>query len=112
MWNEIQEYTNGKTPVLIEFYTAWCAPCKLLGLILDEVKKDLDEQIIIKKIDIDQDKITTINFDSAYQIMGTPTMMLFKEGKLMWKHAGVLFKDDLIEKIKPYLEKEEKNTYA
>lgn len=104
MWNEINQLTDGKTPVLIEFYTAWCAPCKMLGKILDDVQSDLGDQIIIKKVDIDEDKITTINFDSTYQIMGTPTMMLFKEGKLLWKHAGVLFKDDLLKRIEPYLE--------
>lgn len=103
MMQDILEYTNSETPVLIEFYTAWCAPCKMLGKILDEVQMDLGDKIIIKKVDIDEDKITTINFDSTYQIMGTPTMLLFKDGKLLWRHAGVLFKDDLLERISPFL---------
>lgn len=103
MINETKEFTKTNTPVLIEFYTAWCAPCKMLGKILDEVQDDLGDKIIIKKVDIDEDKITTINYDSAYQIMGTPTMLLFKDGKLVWRHAGVLFKDDLLERISPYI---------
>lgn len=103
MWEELKEYTESSTPVLIEFYTSWCAPCKMLGKILDEVQEELGDQILIKKVDIDEDKITTINFDSTYQIMGTPTMLLFKEGKLLWRHAGVMFKDDLVNKINPYL---------
>lgn len=103
MMQDILKYTNSETPVLIEFYTAWCAPCKMLGEILDQVQMDLGDKIIIKKVDIDEDKITTINFDSTYQIMGTPTMLLFKDGKLLWRHAGVLFKDDLLERISPYL---------
>ncbi|MDD3772721.1 MAG: thioredoxin family protein [Weeksellaceae bacterium] len=107
MWQEIQKYTKSKTPVLIEFYTAWCAPCKLLGTILDEIEKEMGDRLIIKKIDIDEDKMTTIHFDSTYQIMGTPTMMLFKDGKLLWRHAGVLFKDDLLKKIQPFIEEEE-----
>jgi thioredoxin 1 len=104
MWEDIKQYTDSKTPVLIEFYTAWCAPCKMLGAILDNIQEELGDQIIVKKVDIDEDKITTINFDSAYQIMGTPSMMLFKEGQLLWKHAGVMFKDDLLKKLEPYLE--------
>lgn len=104
MWEEINQHTNSETPTLIEFYTAWCAPCKLLGKILDEVKEELGEKINIMKVDIDEDKVTTINFDSTYQIMGTPTMLFFKEGKLLWKHPGVLFKDDLMNRITPYLE--------
>ena len=103
MWEEIKKYTDSKTPVLIEFYTADCAPCKMLGAILDNIQEELGDQINVKKVDIDQDKITTINFDSTYQIMGTPSMMLFKEGQLLWKHAGVLFKDDLLKKLEPHL---------
>lgn len=101
--NEIQNIIEGKTPVLVDFYTANCGPCKILNHILNELGDELDNRIKILKIDIDKEKATTINFDSTYQIMGTPTMLLFKEGKLVWRYAGVLFKDDLLEKIEPYI---------
>lgn len=105
MFDEIKKYTNADTPFLIEFFTAWCGPCKILGKILDEIQDELGEKIYIKKVDINKDKITTINFDSAYQINGTPTMLLFKERKLVWRHSGVLFKDELLKEISPFIEK-------
>ncbi len=104
MWNEINEITNGETPVLIEFHTDTCSLCTMLARILDEIQAELgEEKIKVVKINIDQDKITTIHFDSTYQIMGVPTMMLFKQGKLLWKYPGVLFKEDLLKKLDVYL---------
>ena len=101
MMFELQNMINSNKPVLIDFYTQNCGPCNL--------KQDLGDKIEIVKVDIDKEKATTINFDSAYQIMGTPTMLLFKDGKLVWKYAGVLFKDDLLDRIGNYINKSEDN---
>lgn len=99
----IQNIIKGERPVLIDFYTDGCGPCKILDLVLDEVKEELGDKIEILKVDIDREKAMTINFDSTYQIMGTPTMLLFKDGKLIWRYSGVLFKDDLIDRIEQFL---------
>lgn len=103
MWKEINEITQSKTPTLIEFYTSNCSLCTMLGRILEEVQSELGEEIQVKRINIDEEKVTTIHFDSTYQIMGVPTIMLFKEGKLLWRHSGVLFKEDLVKEINPFL---------
>ncbi|MDD3458147.1 MAG: thioredoxin family protein [Weeksellaceae bacterium] len=100
---QLKSFTQSKTPVLMAFYTDNCGPCMMLNKILDELKKDLGDSIKIIKVDIDKEKQLTIDFDSIYQIMGTPTMLLFREGKLLWKHAGVLFKYDLIKRIGPFI---------
>lgn len=105
MWKEINEITQSKTPILIEFYTSTCSLCTMLGRILEEVQSDLGKELILKRINIDQEKLTTIHFDSTYQIMGVPTIMLFKEGKLLWRYSGVLFKEDLVKEINPFLSK-------
>lgn len=73
------------------------------GTNLEEVQSELGEEIQVKRINIDEEKVTTIHFDSTYQIMGVPTIMLFKEGKLLWRHSGVLFKEDLVKEINPFL---------
>lgn len=100
---EIRNMINGDRPVLIDFYTASCGPCKLLNQVLDELKAEVGDQLEILRVDIDKEKLTTINFDSTYQIMGTPTMLFFKEGKLVWRYSGVLFKDDLLDRISPFV---------
>ena len=109
MMFELQNMINSNKPVLIDFYTQNCGPCNVLNHVLDDLKQDLGDKIEIVKVDIDKEKATTINFDSAYQIMGTPTMLLFKDGKLVWKYAGVLFKDDLLDRIGNYINKSEDN---
>ncbi|MBW7871691.1 MAG: thioredoxin family protein [Flavobacteriia bacterium] len=100
---EIRNLIYGDRPVLIDFYTDDCGPCKLLNQVLDELKAEVGDGIEIIRVDIDKEKLTTINFDSTYQIMGTPTMLLFKEGKLVWRYSGVLFKDDLLDRISPFV---------
>lgn len=83
---------DSKTPVLVDFYADWCGPCKMLAPILKQVKDDLAENIKIIKIDVDKNQPLA----SKYQVRGVPTMILFKEGKQLWRQSGVLQKNDII----------------
>jgi len=80
------ELIKGNTPVLVDFYTDWCAPCKMMGPILKELKSLLGEQIHIIKIDADK------NADAAirYQVRGVPTLILFHMGNILWQQSGVV----------------------
>ena len=90
-------------PILIDFYTSTCSICSVLDISLDEVKKEFGEQLDVVKINVDEDKLNTIHFDASYQIKGVPTLMLFQNNQLIWKHHGVLFPEDLINELKKYI---------
>ena len=86
---------NSEEPVLIDFFATWCGPCKMLGPILKEVKDNLGDRISIIKIDVDKNQ----QIASKYQVRGVPTMILYQEGKQLWRQSGVLTKDEIIRVI-------------
>lgn len=89
---------NSSQLVLIDFFAAWCGPCKVLAPILKEVKHELTDNIKIIKIDIDKNRTLA----SKYQVRGVPTLMLFKNGELLWRQSGVLQKNDIIAMIRQH----------
>jgi thioredoxin 1 len=82
-------------PVLIDFFATWCGPCKMLGPILKEVKNSLGDRISILKIDVDKNQ----QIAAQYQVRGVPTMILFQNGKQLWRQSGVLPKEEIIKII-------------
>ena len=85
-------------PVLVDFYADCCGPCKMMGPILKQVKDEMGEFIKIVKIDVDKNK----SIAAKYQVRGVPTMLLFKNGKQLWRKSGVLQKNDLIQIVKSH----------
>ena len=92
MKSNFKDIINSEVPVLIDFSADWCGPCKMLAPILKEVKGELGDSIKIVKIDVDKNQPLA----AQYQVRGVPTMILFKNGKQLWRQSGVLQKNDLI----------------
>ena len=92
------ELINQKVPVLVDFKADWCGPCKSMIPILKDVKQQLKETISIIKIDVDKNP----SIASQYQIRGVPTLMIFKDGKEVWKQSGVVQSNQLIEIINSF----------
>ena len=98
MKSNFKDIINSETPVLVDFHADWCGPCKMLAPILKSVKEELGDAIKIVKIDVDKNQPLA----SQFQVRGVPTMILFKNGKQLWRQSGVLQKDDLISIIKQH----------
>ncbi len=95
MKSSFSDIINSEKPVLVDFFADWCGPCKVLAPILKEVKDELGDHIKIVKIDVDKNQ----PLSEKYQVRGVPTMVLFKDGKQLWRQSGVLQKNDIINVI-------------
>jgi thioredoxin 1 len=82
-------------PVLVDFFATWCGPCQMLTPILKDVKTNLGERISIIKIDVDKNQAVA----AQYQVRGVPTMILFQNGKQLWRQSGVISKEEIIKII-------------
>ena len=89
---KFNEIINTNDLVLVDFYADWCGPCKMMSPILQEVKATLQEAVKIIKINVDQHQ----DLASHFMVRGVPTLMLFKEGKMLWRQSGVLSTTDLV----------------
>ena len=92
------EMIHSNKPVLVDFSAEWCGPCKMLAPILKDVKKEIGDQATIIKVDVDQNPEAA----QAYQILGVPTLILFKNGKQLWRQSGVIPKAGLVNIIKQF----------
>ena len=92
------ELINGNKPVLVDFYATWCGPCKMMTPILETLKKDIGDTAVIIKIDVDKNPQTA----ATYQVQGVPTLILFKQGKVLWRQSGVVQSNQLQQIINQY----------
>ena len=99
MKGSFNKIIQSETPVLIDFYADWCAPCKMMTPILKDIKSELGDRLKVVKIDVDNNNAIA----GKFQIRGVPTMMLFKEGQVLWRQSGVLPKDAILNAIEGYL---------
>ena len=94
--SKFSEIINQDKPVLVDFFAEWCGPCKMMSPILKEVKDNLREAISIIKIDVDKHQ----ELATKYQVRGVPTLLLFKNGKQIWRQSGVVQKNELLSILK------------
>ncbi|MDO6852881.1 thioredoxin [Cellulophaga sp. RHA_52] len=90
--SKFSEIINKEIPVLVDFYAEWCGPCKTMSPILKQVKDNLQDKVSIVKIDVDKNQ----KLAAKYQVKGVPTLVLFKNGKQVWRQSGVLQKNELL----------------
>lgn len=96
MKGKFDKLIDSEIPVLVDFFAEWCGPCKTLAPIVKQVKDELGDTVRIVKIDIDKNQ----SLAHKYQVRGVPTMLLFKNGKQLWRKSGALPKHEIVGAIK------------
>ena len=90
-----KDVISGNQLVLVDFFATWCQPCKMMHPILEQVKAALGDKIRIIKLDVDKQGMTA----SQYGIQSVPTLMLFRQGEVLWRTSGVMQKTALLATI-------------
>ncbi|HIY49272.1 MAG TPA: thioredoxin [Candidatus Barnesiella excrementavium] len=96
---KFQDIIAGDTPVLVDFFAEWCGPCKMMKPVLEDLKRKLGDKIVILKIDIDKNEPMAV----AYRIQSVPTMMLWKNGQIVWRQSGAMPLHELEQTLSSYL---------
>ena len=86
------ELIQSDTPVLVDFYADWCAPCKAMNPVIQEVARATQGKARVIKVDIDK----SVQAANAYQVQAVPTFIIFKKGNIVWRHSGMIDKISLM----------------
>ncbi len=86
-----QDVLKATTPVVVDFWAEWCGPCRMIGPALEEISNEMQGKVTIAKVNVDENP----GIASQLGIRSSPTLMLFKDGKLAGQKVGAAPKGDL-----------------
>lgn len=90
-----QEILDAQMPAVVDFWAQWCGPCKMMGPIIDEVADELSTKAKVAKVNVDQAQDLAVQ----YSVMSIPTLVFFKDGKVVDQTIGVISKEQLVERL-------------
>ena len=91
---------NGDKPVLVDFYAAWCGPCKTMAPTIETLGSELDGRARVLKVDVDKNQAVA----SQYNVQAVPTLIIFKNGMVVWRNAGAMSKPALLAQIMQFVD--------
>ena len=97
--NDFNAIINSDKPTLVDFFATWCGPCKTMEPIVEETKNVLGEKAKVLKVNVDNNRTVSMK----YNIRSIPTLVIFKNGEIVWRKPGVTSSKDLVEEVNKFL---------
>lgn len=94
-----QEVLLAKEPVLVDFWATWCGPCRMIAPAVEEVAEEFEGRAVVGKVDVDEET----DIARRYGIMSIPTLIVFKNGKVVEQAVGARGKQDIAEMLERHL---------
>ena len=95
----IKDAIQSGKPVVVDFWAQWCAPCRMVGPVVEELAKEYEGRVIIGKLDVDEN----VETPNEYGIRNIPTILFFKDGQIVDKQIGAAAKAALVAKVEALL---------
>lgn len=97
--DNFDELINNDVPVVVDFWAPWCGPCKMLGPVIEEVANELEGKAKITKLNVDKNQ----DIAMEYKVFSIPTVLVFKNGKVIDQFVGFMPKDAIMTKLKKHI---------
>ena len=94
-----KEIISANQLVLVDFFATWCQPCKMMHPILEQLKAAVGDKLRIIKVDVDKHN----EIAAQYRILSVPTLMLFRNGEVLYRNSGVMDKAELMALLDPFM---------
>ncbi len=93
--DNIKDYLSGNLPLVVDFWAPWCAPCRKLVSTIEELASEYEGRVVIGKCNVDEQRELAVEYD----VRSIPTLLFFKDGRLVERSVGLRMKSELQDKI-------------
>lgn len=97
--SNFEDIITGELPVMVDFWAPWCGPCRMISPVVEELSEEYQDKVLICKCNVDDNDEAPLK----YAVRNIPTLLFFKDGKLVDRLVGAVSKQDIVNKLNALL---------